>query len=222
MRTIVYVDGFNLYHRALQRRPEFRWLNLKTLADTVLSEANTVTAVRFYTAHVSAKIDPDAPRKQQIYLDALATVPEISVHFGNFLVTEKYARLPVPKPGKTTFKPWPDVVLVQKIEEKGSDVNLAAHLLRDAYTDQFDVAAVITNDTDLVEPIRIVVQDLKRPVGILTPVPKPAGSLAAVASFVRHIRDDHLARSQFPEEIITTAGKTVIKPADWVARDSAG
>lgn len=217
MRTIVYVDGFNLYHRALQNRREFRWLNLKALADTVLSEANIVTAVRYYTARVSAKIDPEAPRKQQLYLDALATVPEISIHFGNFLVTEKYSRLPEPRNGKATFKPWPEVVLVQKIEEKGSDVNLAAHLLRDAYTGQFDVAAVITNDTDLVEPIRIVVKELNRPVGILTPVSKPAGSLAAVCSFVRHIRDDHLERSLFPDELTTTHGKVIRKPDDWVA-----
>lgn len=216
MRTIVHVDGFNLYHRALQRRREFRWLNLKALADAVLSEANIVTAVRYYTARVSAKIDPEAPRKQQLYLDALATVPEISIHFGNFLVTEKYSRLPESKNGKATFKPWPEVVLVQKIEEKGSDVNLAAHLLRDAYTGQFDVAAVITNDTDLVEPIRIVVKELNRPVGILTPVSKPAGSLAAVCSFVRHIREDHLERSLFPDELTTATGKVIRKPDDWV------
>ena len=87
-----------------------------------MSEANIVTAVRYYTARVSAKIDQEAPRKQQLYLDALATVPEISIHFGNFLVTEKYSRLPEPKNGKATFKPWPEVVLVQKGHVPGRGV----------------------------------------------------------------------------------------------------
>ena len=42
------------------------------------------------------------------------------------------------------------------MEEKGSDVNLSAHLLNDVWKGLFDAAAVISNDTDLVTPIRMV------------------------------------------------------------------
>ena len=60
-------------------------------------------------------------------------------------------------------------VWVDKTEEKGSDVNLASHLVRDAYQQAFQVAVLITNDSDLAEPVRIVRQELNLPVGVLNP-----------------------------------------------------
>ena len=59
----------------------------------------------------------------------------------------------------------PQKVWVDKTEEKGSDVNLASHLLRDAYNRRFEVAEIITNDSDLAEPVRIVSQEIKLPLG---------------------------------------------------------
>ena len=215
MRTNVYVDGFNLYFRLLRDRPALRWLNLKVLAEQVLRPENVVQRVRYYTARVSEKVDAAGPAKQQIYLDALATVPEITVHMGSFLATEKWARLIHPpdfRPAIDLPEPWPTVVKVQKIEEKGSDVNLASHLLLDAFRRDFDVAAVVSNDTDLVEPIRIVVQELGLPVGLVCPVNRPAESLRQVASFHRHIRIGHLQAAQF-EDVI--AGTTVTRPSSW-------
>jgi len=84
MRTIIYVDGFNLYFRLLVNRPAAKWLNIKTLSERLLDPANVVTAVNYYTGRVSGRIDPTAPGRQQIYLDALRTVQEISIHMGVF------------------------------------------------------------------------------------------------------------------------------------------
>ena len=47
--------------------------------------------------------------------------------------------------------PWPDA-LIDKTEEKGSDVNLASHLLLDAFRGDFDVAAILSNDSDWSHP----------------------------------------------------------------------
>jgi hypothetical protein len=47
---------------------------------------------------------------------------------------------------------------VLKVEEKGSDVNLGCHLLLDAFQNNFDVAAALSNDSDPVEPIQIGTQ----------------------------------------------------------------
>ena len=49
---------------------------------------------------------------------------------------------------------------VIRTEEKGSDVNIATHLIHDAYQQKFKSAVVVTNDSDLQEPIRIVRDDL--------------------------------------------------------------
>lgn len=217
MRTIVYVDGFNLYYRLLKSNPRYRWLNIKILAEELLDGSNIVETVNFYTARISARVSPSSPRDQQLYLDALATVPEIAVHFGSFQVNKTYAALvPPPNGAKEIFKPWPSVVRIVKTEEKGSDVNLGAHLVRDACMNNFDVAAVITNDTDLVEPIRIAIEEMGKTVGILSPVNRPAADLAAVASFLRHIRPTHLARAQFANPLPRNGKADLVKPANWV------
>jgi hypothetical protein len=93
MRTIVYVDGFNLYYRMLEKRPDLKWLNIKQVAEKVLRPENQIISVRYYTARVSGRHDSLAPGRQQVYFDALSTIPEISLHMGNFLSTKKFAGL---------------------------------------------------------------------------------------------------------------------------------
>lgn len=176
MRTIIYVDGFNLYFRMLKKLPATRWVDIVALSQRLLKPSNNIITVRYYTARVSGRIDPPAPAKQQLYLDALGSRPEVSIHMGSFLTSEKYAGMVKPpefRPRVAMPQPWPDVVKVVKVEEKGSDVNLACHLLLDAFQDRYDVAAVLSNDSDLVEPIRIVTQELGKPVGLLSPYRTP-------------------------------------------------
>lgn len=218
MKTSIYVDGFNLYYRLLKQNPALKWLNLKALAETLLQPQNQVHAVRYYTARISGRFDSTAPARQQVYLDALKTIPEVTVHLGSFLVSKPWAGLVQPPQLRggivpAFVPPYPEVAKVWKTEEKGSDVNLASHLIHDACLGKFEVAAVLSNDTDLIEPIRIVTQELGLPVGLLSPVPKPAEGLAQFASFVRHIRTQHLQSAQFPN-VIPDAGLS--RPQSWI------
>lgn len=108
----------------------------------------------------------------------------------------------------------PKFVRVIKTEEKGSDVNLATHLVRDAYEDAFECAVVISNDSDLREPIDLVRNRLGKPVGVLNPQKHPAIALTKVATFFKTIRSGVLRASQFPDEL-TDARGTFQKPAGW-------
>lgn len=218
MRTSIYIDGFNLYYRLLRDEPALKWLNLQALCSEVLQPRNQVQRIRYYTARVSGRADPAAPARQQVYLDALRTLPCLSVHLGNFLVSKVWAGLVHPPQMRggaipPFTEPYPQVARVWKTEEKGSDVNLASHLLRDAFQKDFEVAAILSNDTDLVEPIRIVVEELGLPVGLISPVERPAASLQRIASFVRRIRPAHLKAAQFPD---TIPGTTIVRPPAWV------
>ena len=128
MRTNVYIDGFNLYYRLLKNNPELKWLNLKSLAESLLQPQNQIRVVRYYTARISGRFDPSAPARQQIYLDALQSVPEITIHLGNFLLSKKWAGLVHPPQMQGGIMPnftppYPVVAKVWKTEEKGSDVN---------------------------------------------------------------------------------------------------
>jgi hypothetical protein len=134
------------------------------------------------------------------------------------MVSQKWAGLVQPP----SFRPIPDqpvvpdpqVAWVWKTEEKGSDVNLGVHLVRDAFKENFDIAAVLTNDTDLFEPMRIVTQELGMPIILLTPTPKPATSLVRVSSEVRHIAA-YIGPCQLPNPVLVPGKKPIPKPESW-------
>lgn len=215
MKTIVYVDGFNLYYRALKDSPH-KWLNLNALCMASLPPVCDIVAINYYTARVSGQRDPTTPKDQNTYLNALKTLPNVYIHLGNFQVTKKSMFIVQPMefmpPSATPF-PVPEFVRVVKTEEKGSDVNLGVHLVRDAFIGAFEHAVVITNDTDLNEPVRIVAEEAKLPITLLTPVDKPAEGLKKLTTHVRHLRP-YLGVSQFPDPVIGPKG-SIAKPVDW-------
>ena len=208
MRTFIYVDGFNLYNRCLKNTP-YKWLNLKALCSSLLDPANEIQAIRYYTARVSGQTDPDQPRRQQIYFNALRTLPEVSIHLGKFLPKTIRRPLVQPIPG------WPRFVEVHTIEEKGSDVNLATHLVRDGFKDLFDVALVLSKDTDLVEPMRVVKEELRKVVGMICPDNDAPPALRNASNFVRHITRSRLAASQFPDLIVIPGQRPIQRPPSW-------
>ena len=200
------------------KRSSHKWLDLQALCKAVLPSNCEIVGIKYYTARVSGRLDPDSPKDQNTYINALKTIPNLEVYYGNFQVTDKWMFLVQPvefRPTSVTpAHPNPRFANVVKTEEKGSDVNLSAHLVRDAFTGAFEHAAIITNDTDLTEPLRIVVQEAKFPVTLISPVDKPAESLKRLATYVRHIKG-HLGASQFPNPVLDSSGQPLNKPTSW-------
>ena len=97
MRTSVYVDGFNLFYGALKGTP-FKWLDPVRLSALVLPDECVIERPLYFTARVSGQSDPMAPARQQVYLNALATLPLVELHYGHFLaktVWRPLANLPI-------------------------------------------------------------------------------------------------------------------------------
>lgn len=204
MRTFVYIDGFNFYYRALRNTP-YRWLDPAKLVRLLLPE-HQILKIHYYTARVTARPgDPNQPTRQQFYLRALATIPNISITYGQFLTHKKKMAL--------AANPT-QIVEVLKTDEKGSDVNLAVHLIYEAMRDEFDAAVVVSNDSDLAEPIRIVTQEIHKKVGVLSPSKFPTRELLKYASFYKPIRQAVLSMSQFAPELEDAHGK-FRKPHCW-------
>ena len=212
-KTIVYIDGFNLYYGALYGT-RHKWLNPLALSQRLLSADNQITHIKYFTARVSARAnDPDQPTRQEAYFRALRTIPNLEIYFGHFLSHPRNMPLVNPKPGQ------PQYAKVISTQEKGSDVNLASHLLYDAFKNKFDVAVLITNDSDLYTPIKMVKEELRKTVGILNPHasnPKsqPSRQLISIASFFKPIRETVLSLSQFPVTLTDVNG-TIHKPVSW-------
>ena len=256
MRTRVYVDGFNLYYGALKGTP-FKWLDPVRLATLLLPGVCMIDCVRYFTARISGLTDPAAPARQQTYLKALDTLPEIELHYGRFLAKNTWRpltnlpvaerRIDAPRPAilpagdhpvrgarrqtlpvgsypgarmgragrHRALAPLPDALVAEfhTMEEKGSDVNLATHLLNDAWQGLFDTAMVVSNDTDLVTPIRMVTVEREKQVFVACPGRwQIAPQLRAAATNVRHIRASLLKAAQLPD---TIPGSGISKPANW-------
>jgi uncharacterized LabA/DUF88 family protein len=206
LRATVYVDGFNLYYAL---KPTcYKWLDLDLLCRLLLPK-HTIQRIRYFTARVQARPGESGQRQRQdVYLRALATIPHLSVHFGTFLSHTVSAMRADSPAGQRRF------VNIVKTEEKGSDVNLATHLLLDGFRGEYDVAAVITNDSDLTEPVRVVRDELKLPIGVLCPHDNPSWELRQASAFWREIRDSTLAKAQFAD-VLTDARGDFHKPERW-------
>lgn len=206
MKTNVYVDGFNLYYGCLKGTP-YKWLNIRALCELIFPH-NEIEEIVYCTALVKARPNNPLQRvRQETYIRALMTTPNMKIVLGNFLQSEVTMPLVTPTANEKFAR-------VIKTEEKGSDVNLATHLLVDGFRGNYEAAIVISNDSDLELPIRVVAQELKLPVGIANPHPKPARALQHAGVFFRQIRNGPLSACQFPPTM-TDANGAFNKPENW-------
>ena len=212
MRTYIYIDGFNFYYGAVKDTP-YKWLNFKKLFEYLLDSSHQILSIKYFTAMVTGKIDPDQPIRQKTYIRALKKyVPEISVYYGKFLSHNVFKPLAYPI-NKNLFGKDIKFVKVIKTEEKGSDVNLAVHLLNDAWLNLHDCAVIVSNDRDLSESLKLVKEQHKKKIGLITPgKTHPSRELLKYSDFTKRVRKGVLAVSQLPDPI---PGTTIHKPAVW-------
>jgi hypothetical protein len=209
-KTIVYVDGFNLYY-ALKPH-NLKWLDLGALCKVLLTE-NEVVAIKYFTARVRNRVgDLNVHVRQKVYLEALQTDPRVEIIFGHFLTNNVWMAKAEDegKPKNAIQK-----VRVIKTEEKGSDVNIATHLLIDGFQSKYETAVVISNDSDLKLPISMVKNVLKKRIGIICPTEKPSRELQKDVSFFKTIKPATYQDCQFPEQVVVNAKRTIRRPRAW-------
>ena len=205
-RTNVYVDGFNLYYGAVRKTP-YKWLDIRRMCELAFPQ-NGIHEVHYCTAIVKdAPWDPQQSLRQLTFIRALRTTG-VEIYRGSFISHVK--SLPLAKAPAKGSK-MADVVVT---EEKGSDVALGALLVAHGYQGRYEAAIVVSNDSDLVLPIKIVREELGLPVGIYNPHPTYSVELSKVASFKKQIRKGVLQAAQFPSTL-TDANGTISKPSKW-------
>ena len=203
-RTFVYVDGLNLYYRAAKRH-NLKWLDINTLCKNKLNLDNEIIKIKYFTSII--KRDPKDPRKllrQQLLIRALSTIPHLEIIKGTFNQNEDWR----PLANNPT-----EMVKVLTSEEKGSDVNLAVHVVNDAHLDHYDAAIVVSNDSDLTKAI-VMARDREKIVGLLSPVDMPNESLKRAASFTKILEKCDLVGAEFPKRMKDADGR-FHRPREW-------
>lgn len=206
---IIYVDGFNFYHRRI-KETTYKWLDLKALVRSFNFKDCRISKIRYFTAKVKPSSNNlRVGQRQDLYIRALQTIPEVEIHYGQFRKRKVKGRLLAE--GNLLHG---QIVEISKFEEKGSDVNIATFMLADCFQKLCDVPVLLSNDSDLTEPLKYIKTVLNRPVGIIMPVPKPSSALKRYSSFRRKISDKQLETSQFPRHLIDSKGEFSC-PKDW-------
>ena len=223
-KVAIYVDGFNLYYGALKGTP-YKWLDLSQLARNFLGGMGNIVKIRYFTAKVyPPPWDPDINIRQEIYLRALQTLPNLEIHYGKFKPRTRRGFY-LSGPGRCLACKG-ELVEIEAPEEKGSDVNLAAYLIYDAARDLYDTAWVVSNDSDLATPIRLVRGYFKKRVGIVlygsmltrqqrAPQYVSQELLRATGGLHKFITEDLLRNSLFPDAFHDRRGREHKKPRAW-------
>ena len=239
-RVGVYVDGFNLYYggRSLFGRGAsgWKWLDLRKLSERIIEQqcawaAPDFLKIVYCSARVSGAEDPQKEIDQSIYIRALRESGSVDhFEFGSFRHRISYAPLAIQgkKNRPKIFSPTPPILIqtnaqdfihdsrfiatIARWEEKGSDVNVASHLLIDCMSNRIDAAIVISNDSDLRLPIEKVVDQI--PIGVINPSKNPtAGALRKLKGhndqvFFYQLKQDDYLNCQL-------SYRDVRKPKDW-------
>lgn len=210
LRVNIYVDGFNLFFGALRATP-FRWLDLNALARHLLEPLFPdfeIGTIRYCTAPAKGS----GSLRQQVYWRALSTQSNVVIHRGVHKARVKNPR----------FADGSGFARVLQQEEKATDVNLASYLIQDAVDDCYDVALLISNDSDLVTAVDLVQRRFGVSVVLSAPIyfehrSRPMKPLVDVASLSAHItkeRKQCLRESQFPAQP-GVKGRTITRPREW-------
>lgn len=203
MRVGVYIDAFNLYYGMRDHcgrgTAGWRWLDIRSLANDLAGwGGSTVERIVYCTAYVDPADNQAAHRDQALYIKALREHQSIDVlQLGRYVAWPKNLPLArtlgtgsaevIQPTGSESWRGLPIsrvsgpnggmfMATVRNREEKGSDVNVATHLLADVFRGEVDAAIVVSNDSDLALPLSIARSVV--PVGTVNPGTKQlAGAL---------------------------------------------
>ena len=201
-RTIAYIDGYNLYHGICDARlHSSRWLDLRALSQSLLKPQQHLDLVRYFTTMV--RNNPSKAKRQSTFIEALRACGGIEIDFGHFLSKTMHC----PKCGNDRTKH----------EEKKTDVNIAVRILDDAYDDRFDVAMVISGDSDLVPAIESIRSRFpEKRLIVAFPPKRHSAELRRVANESFTIGKGKIRSSRLPDPVITPAGISLQAPAGWL------
>jgi len=200
-RVIVYVDGFNLYFGMLEAGLDYcKWLDIQLLIKNLLLSNQELHEIKYFTSRVSN--NPDKQKRQTTYIEALEST-DIRIFYGHY----QRDAVECNRCGNI----WP------KYNEKMTDVNIATQIIIDAYQDNFDMAMLISGDSDLVPPIKAVHENFnQKRVFVAFPPKRHNNSVSLVAKGSMTIGRKKLVDSQFATSVKKKNGYILSKPADWL------
>ena len=187
-RAAFYVDGFNLYHSIKDlRNDSLKWLSLNSLANSLIPKRDEeIVSIKYFSA-LAHKRGLDSVKRHETYISALKS-EGVSCILGRFKGQPRHCR--------TCGSSW------KHPEEKETDVNIAIHMVADAYEDQFDICYLVSADTDLVPPLQLIRDNVPNKVIVaVSPPNRPHGQhIRSIAHRALKLNTQQLARCRLPDQ----------------------
>jgi uncharacterized LabA/DUF88 family protein len=208
-KTIVYIDGYNLYHgMSDEYGRKYLWLDLTRFALSLLSDSKQeLVKTKYFSSR--APRNSNTARRQQTYWKALETCPRLEIIEGKY--RESATRCRTCGVDAASCKDCGAKLAFRN--EKRTDVNIATHLVRDACVGAFDVAVLVGGDTDLIAAVEVA-KGLRRIV-VAFPPKRANDDMKRAASGFFSLNEGHLKKSQFPNRVEVAPGFWVDRPDKW-------
>lgn len=199
-RVIVYIDGFNLYFGMQDAGIEnSKWLNIKSLIESYLTHNQELIEIKYFTSRITNQ--PGKQKRQTTYLEALET-SGVTIIYGLYKAKDIECN--------NCGHNW------SVSNEKMTDVNIATHLLLDAFEDKYDTAILISGDSDLVPPVKAIHKHFnKKTVSVFFPPNRHNVTVAGAAKGSQIIGKKKIKDHQFSLNITKKDGYILTKPESW-------
>jgi uncharacterized LabA/DUF88 family protein len=200
-KVIAYIDGFNLYFGLREKGwHRFYWLNVQLLVKNLLKFNQELVMTKYFTARVIGS--PDKQKRQSTFIEALETLPDLKIFYGKYQLNPRKC----PNCGFKDNVP----------NEKMTDVNIAVEMLSDAINDKFDVALLLSADSDLTPSVRAIRGAFpQKRIVVAFPPKRWSVELSNIAHACLRIGRANFARSLFPDELKKADGFILQCPATW-------
>lgn len=207
-RTIVYVDGFNLYFGVLKARPNLKWFDIPSFMDNI-RRGDIVTKVKYFTAIVDPDEETLRQARQKLYIQALNRNDRVEVIYGKYQEREVCCKAHC---RQNYFIP----------EEKKTDVSIAVHMVSDAIDGQMERIVLVSGDSDLEPALKWIRKRFVHiPISVYVPEFEPDGRMRRNDSY-RHLGIDttilptkNILAFQLPESIALGSGRSLRRPTEW-------
>lgn len=137
-RVNIYVDGFNFYFGLRSKRwKKYYWLDLVKFFETFIKEHQQLEHIYYFSAIQKNRGKSD---RQDLFFSANKINSRFTLILGKFLRKNKEI----------------DGHKYVVYEEKQTDVNIAVEMIRNVVQDKCDVSIIVSADSDLIPPIRLI------------------------------------------------------------------
>jgi len=203
-RVIVYIDGFNLYFGLKTKKwKSFYWLNIRKLSEKLITSDQELISTKYFTSRIS--LPPDKSKRQSIFIEALETLNNVYIYYGHYFSNTK------------TCSKCGNIETV--LSEKMTDVNIAVEMLTDAFQDKFDVAILISTDSDLSAPVKSILQLFPdKKIIVYFPPERFSYQLKELASTSHILGKNKFIGCEFPDEVTKKDGYILKRPERWITK----